>query len=85
MANRILDNCYVLDTASATSALTWPTNAKIMGIKLIGTEVQLTGITTTNVLVRMTGNDYMFMGGVYFGPDIKVAVLTAGTAWVYFG
>lgn len=85
MANRIVDNIYILDTGSANVAIPWPLNAKIMAIKLIGTEVQLSGANTTNVLVRMTGNDYMYMGGVNFGPDLKLPVLTAGTAWVYFG
>ena len=84
MANRIIDNVYILDTGSANVLIPWPNTAKVMGIGLTGTEVRISGADTTNVLVRLTSNEYRYLGGVNFGPDIKLPVLTAGTAWVYF-
>lgn len=94
MANRIIGNTYILDTASANVALPWPTNAKIAAVKLWSTDttgiVELTAASTLDVLVKLVNSQDddntvgIYLGGVNFSSDIKMPTLTAGTAWVYF-
>ncbi len=98
MANRIVGNTYIIDTASGNTALPWPSKAKIMAINLFSTDtsgrVEFTASDTTDVVIKIahTGDHFVdndgvtsiYLGGVTF-DEMKVPVLTAGTAWVYFG
>ena len=93
MGNRIEGNVYILDTQSGNTEIPFP-SAAILGIAgwFSGPtgEVQLSGSNTTNVIVRFTAtnsagasSNYMYLGDL--GVDeIKLPVLIAGTAWIYF-
>jgi hypothetical protein len=96
VANRIVGNVYIVDSALNNVALPWPTHGKIMGVGAWfsgGTgEARFTGSDTTNVVIRIVAANsglnatynYHFLGGVDF-DEMKIPVLTAGTAWIYFG
>lgn len=92
MANRIESNVFILDTASGNTAIPVPSIDLIgIGAWFSGAtgELQLSGPNTTNVIVRITatgtGNssNYWPTYGLQL-DELKVPVLTAGTAWIYF-
>ena len=96
MANRLLGNVYIIDSALNNVSLPWPAKGRIMGIGAWfsgGTgEARFTGTDTTDCVIRLVAADsglnatynYQHLGGINF-TEMKVPVLTAGTAWIYFG
>lgn len=93
MANRIDGNVYIIDTGSGDTAIPFP-SADILGVGAWFSgptgEVQLSTATTTNVFLRITAtlsagacSNYVFLGGLSV-DELKVPILTAGTAWIYF-
>lgn len=92
MANRIESNVYIIDTGSGNTAIPFP-SADIVGVGAWFSgatgEVQLSGPNTTNVILRMTATGTGNSSNYWPLPDLqldelKVPVLTAGTAWIYF-
>ena len=87
MANAIVGTTYIIDTASGNTAVPWPGNAKIQSVVFTGGgSFQLSGANTTQVLLALSGGSTqsLYLGGVWFGSDIKFPVVTGGTAWIYF-
>lgn len=96
MANRLIGNVYIIDSALNNVSLPWNSGSKIMSIALWSADstgvVIFTGADTTNVVARISGprdsnlaqSSDRYLGGVYF-DEMKVPTLTAGTAWIYFG
>lgn len=96
MANRVVGNVYIIDTASGNTALPWPNKVKVMGIGAWfsgGTgDAQFSGADTTNIVLRLVAANsginatynYQYLGGVDFS-EMKIPVLTAGTAFIYLG
>lgn len=97
MANRIVGNVYILDTGSGNVPLPWPRDAKVMSIAFWGANtasiMQIAAGDTSNVLITLAGpinnavggTTIAPLGGVYFADTLTLPVLTAGTAWIYFG
>ena len=97
MGNRIVGNTYIIDTGSANTLIPWPRDAKVQTIAFWGAntsaEVILTSADTGDVVARLAINangnvansTSIHYGGVNFPDQLKVPVLTAGTAWIYFG
>ena len=91
MANRIVGSVYILDTGSANVPLPWFTNSLVSAVRFwsAGTgRVVLSATETGDVIVTVAttvagesaeANLY----GVSF-TEMKVPVLTNGTAWIYF-
>lgn len=98
MANRIVDSVYILDTASANVAIPIPTPLKVMSVRAwfldTSGKVVLTSEDTGNVICILAANhspavvggftDEANLGGINI-DSLKLPVLTAGTAWIYFG
>lgn len=97
MANRLLGNVYIIDSALNNVALPWPSKARIKAVAawfVSGAgEVRISGADTTNHLIRLVSAqsglnatyNFHYFGGVDFNEEIKVPVVTNGTAWIYFG
>ena len=93
MANRLVGNVYIVDSALNFVALPWNQGARVKSISawfLNATgEVNFTDANTADVLVRLTapntgaGYNTVYLGGICF-DNLKVPTLTAGTAWIYF-
>lgn len=95
MANRIIGNVYIIDSALNNVSLPWPTKAKVMGVGAWfsgGTgEARFTGADTTDTVLRLVAANsginatynYHYLGGITF-DEMKIPVLTVGTAWIYF-
>lgn len=98
MANRIVGNVYIVDSALNNVSLPWPQGARIQSVRawFLDTSglARFTGSDTTNAVFILTahnapspsagGNDRMYLGGVRF-EEMKIPTLTSGTAWIYFG
>ena len=96
MANRIVDNTYIIDTASANVPIPVGSGIRIRSILLWGANTTataiFTGADTTNVLARLSIGDAGTNGGnagYNFGDtnwsNLKVPTLTAGTAFIQLG
>lgn len=96
MANRIVGNVYIVDSALNNLALPWPQGATITSIRawfLDTTGIaRFTDSDTTNAVCLLIANapaagtgttDQANLGGVSF-DNLKIPTLTAGTAWIYF-
>ena len=96
MANRIVGNTYILDTSSANVALPWNSGSRIKAINVWFADssgvVQLSGSNTSNFVfhaVHPANNNadqsfnYVLNGATF--DEMKAPIITAGTAWVYFG
>lgn len=96
MANRIVGNVYIVDSALNNVSLPWPQGGRIQTIRAWFSAtnglVRFTGSDTTNAICILTPDANMpvsgttpesHLGGVRF-DEMKVPVITAGTAWIYF-
>jgi hypothetical protein len=95
MANRIVDNVYILDTASGNTALPWPSyTAKIQSVVFhaansTGKLTLSRANTATEQIVKITCPDpagntvQQTFGGRQFS-QLKLPVCTAGTGFIYF-
>ncbi len=92
MANRIDGNVYIIDTGSGDTAIPF-LNSDILGVGAWFSgptgEVRFSTADTTNVFLRLSAtlsagacSNYVYLGGLCV-DDLKVPVLTAGTAWIY--
>lgn len=98
MANRIVGNVYIIDTGSANVALPVPTPYKVMSVRAWFSDTSGKAVfcfsDTGNVFCVLAPNhapvpsggftDEANLGGLNF-DELKVPVLTAGTAWIYLG
>ena len=94
MANRLLENVYILDTASGNIALPWNAGSRIESISWLFSgstgALSLSLSDTTNVIFRQAhpqANNQPQSGSAYLGvsvSELKVPILTVGTAWIYF-
>jgi hypothetical protein len=98
MANRIVGNVYIIDTGSANVALPVPNPYKVMSIRAWFSDTSGKAVfsysDTSNVFCILSANrtpvtvggitDESNLGGLNF-DELKVPVLTAGTAWIYLG
>ena len=95
MANRIDGNVYILDSQLNALSLPWPSKAKVMAAAgwFSGPtgEAQLSGALTNNIVIRLAATlsagasiDRIYLGGVSI-DSLGLPILTAGTAWIYFG
>ena len=94
MANTLVDNVYIVDSALANVSLPWPTKGRIMAFAFWAAnttgEIIFTTADTTQVVARLTASNNpasisnLYIGGVDFGV-MKVPTITAGTGWIYFG
>ena len=93
MANRLVGNTWILDTASGNTLIPIHSGGMEVGAvtfwSLNSTGVcEISGANTTDVLVKLTNPnpDDATVGIVLNGIDfdeIKLPTLTAGTAWIY--
>ena len=99
MANRLVDNVYIIDSAMGGHPLlgknsaSWLSGSKVQSFVLWSTDTTgkavFTTADTTNAVSGLANpNDdpatiESVLGGIYFS-DMRVPTLTAGTAWVYF-
>lgn len=93
MANRIVGNIVIVDSAMGNSSILTP-NPKLKAATVAfwspdtTGNLILTGISTADHVVRLTNPNNnpttvgIVMPDVYL-EDIKVPTLTAGTAWIY--
>lgn len=98
MANRIVGNVYIIDVGSANVSLPIPKTYRINTIRAWFSDTSgkavFTFSDTGNVFCVLAPNhapvpsggftDQADLGGMNF-DELKVPVLTAGTAWIYFG
>ena len=90
MANRIVGNVYIIDSASGATALSFPKQGLIKNISFIASDttglLELALVTTADVVVRLSNSktELELGDGVWFEPFI-VKTLTAGTGYIYFG
>ena len=100
MANRIIGNVYIVDSALNNVALPWNLGSRVSALALwsgsTAGSVTFTGEDTTNCIAKLsfiqstTGGSitpaYQFIS--FASPvsfdNMKVPFLTAGTAWIYF-
>lgn len=89
MANRIEGNVYIIDSALNNVFLPW-NQAQVASIEAWFSgagDIRFSGNDTTNVICRFTAtasdNISRYFGGVVI-KELKVPVLTGGTAWIYF-
>ncbi len=97
MANRIVGNVYIVDSAQGNSEIPWPSNARINCINFFSTStsgsIVFSGTNTADVLIRIHMGEFpgnsgnltksLYLGGVDF-KDVKIPTLQSGSAWVYF-
>ena len=96
MANRIVENVYIVDSALNNVSLPWNQGARVEAIRAWFFDttglIRLTGSDTTNAVCLLIANapaagtgsvDSVYLGGVRF-DEMKVPTVTAGTAWIYF-
>lgn len=93
MANRIVGNVYIIDSANGNTAIPWLDGTKIATITFWSSDstgkLQITGASTADVLFQVTNPVNVpntvgaYLGGNYFKDVVKILTLTAGTAWVY--
>lgn len=94
MGNRLLDNVYILDTGSGNVSIPWNSGSRINAISWwfadSSGDLQLSLSNTTNVIFRQVhdaSNNADQSSHAYLGvavTELKLPVLTAGTAWIYF-
>jgi len=97
MANRLVGNVYIVDSALNNVSLPWPQGARINTIRawfLNTTGIAVfTGANTTDVVCNLTTNvaPAALAGGTVEAKlngtrfdEMKIPTLTAGTAWIYF-
>ena len=93
MANRMVENVYIIDVGSANTALPWNAGSRIQTVSFWSTDttgrMELSGSNTTNVVAKLE-NPFHFeatvsqhLGGIRFS-EMKVPILTAGTGFIYF-
>lgn len=96
MANRIVETVYILDTGSANVSIPMPSNMKVETIRAWFSDTSGKAVfsfsDTSNVFCVLTSQsplgtggatDECRLGGINI-RELKLPVLTAGTAWVYF-
>lgn len=93
MGNRLVENVYILDTASANVPIPWNAGSRISNVAWWFAdstgEIQLSLSNTTSIIFRQvhfadTNNDQS--GAAQLNAcvtELKMPVLTAGTAWIY--
>lgn len=98
MGNRIVGNVYIIDTGSANTSIQVPNPYRINTIRAWFSDTSgkavFTYEDTGNVFCVLAAGatpatpsgftDEAILGGVNF-DELKVPVLTAGTAWIYLG
>ena len=95
MANRLLENVYILDTGSGNTSIPWNAGSRIQSISWVFAgstgALSLSLSDTTNVIFRQAHpqtNNQPFSDSAYLGgisvSELKVPILTVGTAWIYF-
>lgn len=93
MANRLVGNVYIIDSALNNVSLPWPNTATVSGIAFWSTNTTglavFTGADTTNVIkVLSNPNNAPATVGIILNrvqfSEMKIPTLTAGTAWIYF-
>lgn len=95
MANRLVDNVYIIDSALNNVALPWNAGSRIESISWLFSgstgALSFSLSDTTNVIFRQAhpqANNQPQSGSAYLGgiriTELKVPILTVGTAWIYF-
>src|SRR3990167_10583602 len=97
MANRVVGNVYIVDSALNNVSLPWNQGARVQSIRAWFLDTtglaRFTGSDTTDAVCILTpnnaptpssgGHDEANLGGIRF-DEMKIPTLTAGTAWIYF-
>jgi len=97
MANRLVSNVIIVDSAagntpivnSISNSVGQMTKFHVNSVMFFGNDttgrVQVTTTDTANVIIQLGG---IFVSSTQFGQqqpleDLKIPLLTAGTAWIY--
>lgn len=91
MANRLVGNIFIVDSAEANIALSIPENSYIGEVAFWGADttgiIELTGASTADVIAKIQiGTNVPSNDSIYVGTRVqtlKCPVVTAGTAWIY--
>ena len=94
MANRLVGNVYIIDSALNNVALPWPQGAKISSVLTWLTaqdsEVVFSDAVTSDILIRLVhglssgiSNQYIHFPGGLRVDNLKVPILVTGSAWIY--
>lgn len=94
MANRIVDNIYIIDSALNNVALPWNSGTRVAAVSFWSSDssgaMTLAFTDTSDTILRAVspsnGNSaqtsHYYLGGIPFS-SMKVPVLTAGTGYIY--
>ena len=97
MANRLVSNVIIVDSAagntpivnSISNSVGQMTKFHVNSVMFFGNDttgrLQVSAVDTTNVIIQLGG---IFVSSTQFGQqqpleDLKIPLLTAGTAWIY--
>lgn len=94
MANKLVENVYIIDTGSGNLSFPWNSGSRIQSISWLFSgstgALSLSLSDTTNVIFRQAhpqANNQPQSGSAYLGgisiSELKVPILTVGTAWIY--
>jgi hypothetical protein len=92
MANGLINNVFIIDSAQGNTALSIPDKCRVQAVAFWAADsnsvLRLSGVNTTNILFKIgnpTGLDgtySVYVGGVDVGT-LKAPTVTGGTGWIY--